>query len=370
MSTNTTPPPAWLPEETTHQIPWPLLLSALLAFSLNTMLQPSGRVCGAPPVLGFMLRSSPVVCLLDTGYMLGQLAMYYLNPVPGSSAHQRLLRVRYQAGDDGAEEKVDSLLKVQESQLVRLVVFAFSLRDMIKLYGYRGIPWTQAIASSYLVSFLVVEVLVLWPRARKQGTTGQVGTEKREKMIRSSGLLSLSYTSVALGAAFMAWFGAATLREVLRQPHGTMPKHVGIVLFAPWTPAVLFCYAMCAIDRTGWRDILMPMPLLGLMLGIPWIYYVFGAKITARIHRPLLVQAVTVALAVAWVLVGVAYASAVTSGIRKDAKEKPRIAKHRRYIEKVLAWYFMILHFLTAVLYLCFSYDPVGTFVPEWTNYL
>jgi len=278
--------------------------------------------------------------------------------------------LRYQSWDDGAEDEVDTLGKMQMNQPVRLLVFLLTLPQFIRLYAFSGLYWSKMIASMYLASFVIVEILVVRPRAWKLGAIDQPGGDNREKRIKSSGSLSLPYVSVALAVAFMSRFGASALRDALDEPHTALLKHLGLVTFGSWTLALVFCYVMCAIDRVSWRDILLPTVLLAPMLGIPWVYYTLGPRIAAAIDRPLLVQVVSAGLAIAWVTVGLTYASTVTSGIRHTAKDQPRVEKHRRYIEKVLAWYFMLLHLVTAIMYLRYSYDPTGTSKPKWSEYL
>lgn len=44
------------------------------------MSQPVEAVCGSALYLGFMLRSSPIVCLLDTCYTLCRILHFYFEP--------------------------------------------------------------------------------------------------------------------------------------------------------------------------------------------------------------------------------------------------------------------------------------------------
>jgi hypothetical protein len=103
----------------------------------------------------------------------------------------------------------------------------------------------------------------------------------------------------------------------------------------------------------------------------------FEASISARnIRRP--------ALCLAWVLACslAPRATSVFAGIGRrganatenDQSRATRPSqdahndRHGKLIEKFLAWYFVLCHLVTALLYLYFSYDPTGTYAPAWTN--
>jgi hypothetical protein len=352
-----------------QKVAWTTILYALIGFSLNTMLQPAGTVCGGPPSLGFMLKSSPIVCLIDTVYMCCKLLQYYWTSQSLKTAHVRLLRLRYQPWDDGNVDKTDVIGQVQNDQAVRIIVFCLSLPQMIRFYAFHGLAWSKSIASLYLASFVIVELLVVWPRGVVLRAVND-DNNNREKAIKSSGSLSLAYISIALAVAFLSFFGASAVRDMVEGPHGTLLRHLGLVTSASWSMALLFAYAMCIYDSAKWLDAIRPTLLLVLVLGVPWVYYALGPRITAAVASPVLAQTVSAALAIAWLVVGVKYASTVTGKIRSTAAEDPRMATHREYIEKVLAWYFMLLHIVTAVLYLCFSYDPSATSRPNWTRFL
>jgi hypothetical protein len=351
-----------------QQIAWTTILYALIGFGLNTMLQPAGSVCGVPPSLAFMLRSSPIICLVDTLYICWKISEYYFTTESIKTAHTRLLRLRYQAWEDGEEDLVDAIGKVQDDQAVRIIVFCLSLPQMIRFFASHGLIWSKTIASVYLASFVIVELLVVWPRASI--VLPAANNNNREKAIKASGATSLAYISLALAVAFLSFFGASAVKDMLKGSHGALPRCLGLATFASWTVAFLFAYVMCVYDTAKWSDLVQPTLQLVLVLGVPWIYYALGPQMAAGIDRPLLVQTVSAALATAWVAVGISYASTVTGNIRNLAGDHPQIASHRKKIEKVLSWYFMFMHLVTAALYLCFSYDPSATSRPRWTRFL
>jgi hypothetical protein len=348
------------------QVPWYSIFWALVAFSTNSMAQPAGMVCGGPPYVSFLLRSSPIICIIDTLFLFCRLVYYMWTGSNFAEAHKSLLRLRFQSWDVGIDDKVDTFRSLQRDRAVRWILFAFLLPQILKLYFFQGLIWAKIIASMYLASFVVVELLVVWPRLPDSLT------EKREKTIKASGALSLCYISCALAVAFLLWFSATALRDILGEPNHTLPKHLGLASFALSSLLVALGYVTCMHGCQSIRDALEPSFLLVLFLGIPWIYYAVEPQLSLRVSQPLTIQLVSAGLLVGWAAVGVLFATAVTAPTRKAAQEgeATQAAKVRRYQEKVAAWYFMILHVVTAILYLMYSYDPAGTFRPPWTECL
>jgi len=63
------------------QVSWQSAFWALVPITLNTMTQPSGMILDGmildmPSRYGFFLRSSPIICFLDTIYVLSSLIYY------------------------------------------------------------------------------------------------------------------------------------------------------------------------------------------------------------------------------------------------------------------------------------------------------
>ena len=366
-----------------EQVVWTTILFNLLTFGLNTMSQPAGAVCGGASNLGFMLRSSPIICLIDTCYMLCRFVQLYFQPKQATTttlapqlirkdrlrqAHIRLLRLRYQPWD-AAKEDTDDLIQqnLQSNKTFRFLAFVLLIVQAIKFFAYEGLYWSKAIACLYLFAYITVELLTIWPRGEE--FTQAIAAE-REDPIASSGALSLAYFSVALAVAFLSFLGAAFIKDATNGSHESLPQHLGTASFSSWTLALLFAYGMCVVDSKLSRKLLEPTLLLVPMLGIPWAYYAFGPQMAVGVDKQIIAQVLSVGLGIAWVGVGVKYASAVTRTIRDKAGKDKNSANRRILIEKFLAWYFVLLHLLTAVLYLRFSYDSNGTSVPRWTKWL
>ena len=241
-----------------EQVVWTTILFNLLTFGLNTMSQPAGAVCGGASNLGFMLRSSPIICLIDTCYMLCRFVQLYFQPKQTTTttlapqltrkdrlrqAHIRLLRLRYQPWD-AAKEDTDDLIQqnLQSNKTFRFLAFVLLIVQAIKFFAYEGLYWSKAIAGLYLFAYMTVELLTIWPRGEE---FTQAITAEREDPIASSGALSLAYFSVALAVAFMSFLGAAFIKDATNGSHESLPQHLGTASFSSWALALLFAYGMC-----------------------------------------------------------------------------------------------------------------------------
>lgn len=364
---------------TNEPVIWQVIFFALATFCINTMSQPAGAVCGGEPSLGSMLRCSPIMCLVDTSYMLYRLTHFYIRPDTETGinltraerlqeARLRLLRLRYQPWVAEDKDGIEEIMILQKKQMIRIMNFALIAIGAAKFFSLGGLYWSKAIAGVYLGSFIFVELLIIRPRGDE---FAMAILAKRETAIDSSGALSLSYISVALAVVFLCFFGALTFTDP-ESPHYlyVLFKNSGTAAFSSWVLPLLFTYLMCMLGDDLSTDMVWPTILLVLMLAIPWMLYAFGSPMAAAIGRPVLIQAVLMALGMFWVGIGTKFASAVTSKVRDRAGKEQIWARQRVLIEKSLAWYFVLLHFLTALLYLSLRYNSTGTRTAPWSKVL
>ncbi|KAI9859670.1 MAG: hypothetical protein M1813_006601 [Trichoglossum hirsutum] len=161
---------------------WQSAFWLLVALALNSMMQPSGRVCGFPPAYRTPLRSSPIVCLVDATEVLFQLAYYILHGNWPWKAAQEVTRHRFQNFD----RDNDGLAKVEENKHVRLVLFVLGvLPQVVKLCAVTGIPWTKTWGSMYLASFVVTELVVVIA-GRGEHKTDETNTARHEHELETA----------------------------------------------------------------------------------------------------------------------------------------------------------------------------------------
>ena len=146
----------------TNRGEWQVAYFWLVCLALNSMTQPSGRVCDLPTKHRFILRSSPIICAFD-GF--GVLAiwlwhMFWHLEAP-STAARRIARARFRDVEEEAGE--DSLSSLEKNVLFRYTVFLLgALPQAVKLFASSGVPWTQAWGAMYFGSWVVLEALVIF----------------------------------------------------------------------------------------------------------------------------------------------------------------------------------------------------------------
>jgi len=494
MSGNDTCLGETVPQSSNEQVLWTTVLFALVGSGVNTMLQPAGAVCDGEPSLGPMLRSSPIVCIIDACYLLYRL-MYFYFDIDNKKhekrslqrAHLRLLRQRYQpwveeakpsdrsgeneaghggAGQDASNDKsevvnsaestvdheardteaendeagsdaiesnrvvndgtgndepnadipsdvqpdnvqpdnvqpdnvqpdnvqpdnaksnnlkpnegearVFNLFGLLQTLAFRLFTFGLMMIAMVKFFAFSGLIWSKIVISLYLVPLIIVEFASTW--SAKTTDEAKEYTGDREALA-SSGFASLSYISVALAVAFLSYFGASALRDAFEGPHGQFGQYLTLFTFSSWIIPFISVHFFCLYDNLDWYDwnsTILPSILLLAMVCMPWSYWAFSAHITATFKHDVWIQTACIGLVTAWVLIGAKYAAAVTDRVREIARtsdnpDQRRMIKRRKVIELFLAWWFVVLHLVTVVLYLMFSYETAGTSKPGWTKWL
>ena len=65
-------------------VTWHIVLWVLIALAINSMAQPSGRICGVPSRNRIYLASSPIICVADSVDLIVQavVSKYYLRITP------------------------------------------------------------------------------------------------------------------------------------------------------------------------------------------------------------------------------------------------------------------------------------------------
>lgn len=373
MNITTTTITTVLPPPSTQVVPWYSILWALVAFALNSMNQPAGCVVGCTTNVSFMLRSSPIVCALDTLMLLAGLIYYRCCSPSLEDAHIRLLHLRFQ--DD---ETLDAKPTAQTGRLARWCAFALLLSQVVKLLSYHGLLWSKIIAGHFVLSFIISEVILGWPR------TPAPNCPNTEPALQMSGPLSPCYNSIALSVAFMLWFSATASRDLVGQPQDTLLRHLGLVTFTLGALFITFMYVVGILESKVSQERLVSTALLAPLLGIPWAYYAASPMLQKAVTRPVFIQLTTAGLSVGWVLVALFFASIVLKrivntpieGLKPEnggseddgASESKRLTTRRIMTELTLGWYFLALHVVTAALYLKYSYEPAGTGRPAWSE--
>ncbi len=169
----------------------------IVALALNSMVQPYGRVLDFPSNHAMLLRSSPVICVVDCACIIFDVVSWWvamrgrwtLRQVAQMAIRRRFREVSTDAvrdaaadyrseGDMGEMEgmirsrrashstvsttSTTNLKALQEHPWIRLFLFVFgTLPQAVKLYGLHGTPWSKALGAMYLGPLLLLELVIM-----------------------------------------------------------------------------------------------------------------------------------------------------------------------------------------------------------------
>lgn len=129
-------------------VSWQTAFWSLLAIALNTCLQDCGSVCAINRDFALLVRSSPIVCLVDTLIIFLQFICYTVRNGP-----RRAIRiVAISRNQHTSRLPRQNITPTQ--YLVGGILFAMAVIQSIKLFALSGIPWAQFFGACYLSSYL------------------------------------------------------------------------------------------------------------------------------------------------------------------------------------------------------------------------
>ncbi|KAF4945903.1 hypothetical protein FSARC_14320 [Fusarium sarcochroum] len=137
---------------------------AIIGIALNTVVQPSGSILGAPKHSRMLMRVSPLICVVNTLFTIFFL-IWASWTKSFASALRAIKRLRFPPGLDSGNVPDSSFDGFRNSIWARLVSFGIGLPSLIKLYATTGIPWLYVLSSVYTASF-VIDELVLFAASR------------------------------------------------------------------------------------------------------------------------------------------------------------------------------------------------------------
>jgi hypothetical protein len=369
-----------------HQVSWQSAFWGLVPIALNSMVQPSGKVCDSPAAIGHLLRVSPAMCFLDAVTVLVRTVVYTITTRSLSAANRRILIQRYTADDDNA----GSVQNFKENTVTRWVAIALSIPQIVKLFAFQGTPLTQTCAAMFLGSFVLVELLVVIPKALTTKPF-EAGEETN-----GAGADSLPYLTVAASACLVLYAVARALVAILEPYYVTLDtlQCTGLTIFVcgctAFVPSGLYSHILRRRNPVPDRAVANPANptpseaptakprgrilalenfLLLLITAVPVVYFLLTFFLSPeRIDQePLNASAsnvVALVMIAIWALLCLLWASATFKAVRFRGRESAR------RVEIILSWYFWTLHLVAAVLCYRYVYDSKGTVKPAWTEIL
>jgi hypothetical protein len=263
--------------------------------------------------------------------------------------------------DDPSRE--GDLAVLLKNRYARLTLFAFTLSQMVKLYGYSGIPGTQAVATLYLTSFLIIELLVTRHRPRIDDLAR---SNSKETPIKSSGSDSLAYISIATSVAVTLYFAAVASRDMFGRPEDSILRWSGLVIPVCGATFCVPMYLYSAVNRADFTQLVRPGFLLIILVGLPLLPYMIAPVIERGGLRAIWHDMLASLVVVVWTGICIKFASATTRIVRTGGG----VERARKRMEKGAGLFFVGFNVVTAILYYRFSYNPRGTRKAPWTDYL
>jgi hypothetical protein len=176
----------------------------------------------------FPARSSPFVCAADIVDVLVGLYTYMDNGLSAPKAARRVVYDRmWRHNPDEANR---DLPLANQHPWTHTIVFIFGvLPQTIKLFGMRGIPWTQACGALYLSSFLVIAGVGALARSAENDN------DRVEVAANRTTTMSLMFGAVAMQVGIWAYWAA----DLLHPSWGSLEGSTTHILLALPIPVIL-----------------------------------------------------------------------------------------------------------------------------------
>jgi hypothetical protein len=410
-NSNQLTPPAF------SQVTWETALWTLIPLAINTMSQPSGCVCSFPAKYRTYLRSSPLFCLADSLSILIHLILY-LTTFPFKDGIRLLIQQRFGKEDDedidedANESREEGIQAIEKLTWLRWIFFVFgTLGPGIKLMAMGGVPLTKAFGAIFLISFVMVEVLVIlsWLYGNYEAVPEAHDAEKLKKTKDKLSEIDdwLQASARALHGVLLVWAAVDIhngFHDHFRMPPEPLPPFLGFLgHFLELSIGIYgFIFELMIIFLIPYAGFLVktiPSLLLSFLFDFDWQSGI-GAVLLVGIHVWFIwilinydpfdfKKEMLIDLAVDWAYLLAIGLPLLLVGILLDLTEKsiPRWArsmfitlpnpeegrKRRSGMDSnldVTYWCFMMFFYSTVlcVVWYVYRYNPEGTVNRGWTG--
>lgn len=336
-----------------NEISWQSAFWSLPPLAINTMMQPTGRVCGFDPSLRTYLRASPIICAFDTITILTRFIAYRRLGFSSPLAAKKILNAR---GHNEEDNEPGGIRILEQVLFLRCVWFIVGvLPQVIKLSACSGIPWTQLWACFYLSSFLVLEAMNILSMFAVE----ELGPDPAEVALLKDRLFLFDRfcggLAVLLQLALLAW---VDLKVIPPDPNLIQRWTFRALRFSAHFIIFLVHVPLMALQS----DMATPSPnrrLGGLVMSMLVVYILLAG--VQRHHFSQLYFIFSIAISsFSWLL----FFFPVTK--THILLCEPGNRGHRN----VLAFDFCCRILCFGVFWYAMHYDPTGTFKPQWTEVL
>ena len=308
-----------------------------------------------PSGILFPARSSPLVCAADALDVLLRLLMYMCVGASAPAAARRVVQERMWKPPRSiavATAAAESPLTLgNQHPRAHIIIFVLGvLPQAIKLFGMRGIPWTQACGGLYLSSYLVIAGVGALARHAERDTDADTSWRWAalvERTMKVWNFVSLGIVAV-VQAGVWVW-----CMWVLLLPVWDMEVKAPMLYSLLWGPV----YGMMVIQIPGalawllvWATLVIPTTLgkiacAAFSASFVGLYFYHISPYFDFLFRGDYL----------WFSVYVLLAAFAATAV---------VPRH------LLMIFFGLLNLVLSILYYRFRYDPTGTVKPLWAEKL
>ena len=336
-------------------VSWQSAFWALVPIVLNSMTQPAGSLFGYHAYeQGFVLRSSPIICACDSLHFLFCLARQLVRTRSPRDAMRTAVAGRFQHADEQ-----NSAAQLQRNVVFRVALFALgALPQIVKILSMRGIPWTTALASMFLVSFLVLEVGVYYNRVfvrNQDAFPDEVSTTSPATDAERRVGLGIIFVNSAVCYYHLA---VAAYEIMLTIGSRTWPYATGLCILA-LTP-VLDKLWLKQEEISLLQGLMLFPDLFGVVLSCCLLLSVTEMARSADSNTSLALCVAGGIIVVLVILTNLLYWQMVLAVVETQPKQ----------VDFIMGTLLLVMNLTTALLYYAFKYSPEGTYKPLWVNQL
>jgi hypothetical protein len=357
-----------------NEVSWQSAFLALVPLALNSMSQLAGRTCGLDASLRIYLRSSPIVCAIDTVFIFIRFALYTRHDHSVLWPARKIIAARGLIDKDpNPEDAVDEdpkpgqLLSLETNiYLFYLVLGVVAITQFIKIIFCSGVPWTQVWACFYAFSFFVVDVTNRLGKAQKY-TKSKPAEDDTLKQQESSIDFWEKFFGVVAIILQLAILASVDLKAIPPDP----------VLIVRWTSICLrfgahFSVVLIHLPFMAFKiDAAEPSPehhggFLLMSIIVPHIIVACTQK--HRFTQLYFMVSVNISY-FSWML----YFFPATKKYVLFSEPGNRWRRNVQVFDSfrnVLAFDFFCRILCFSVFWYAVHYNPTGTVKPPWTNYL
>ena len=259
------------------------------------------------------------------------------------------------AADDDNEAAADSPLTLgNQHPRAHIIMFVLGvLPQAIKLFGMRGIPWTQACGGLYLSSFLVIAGVGALGQRAERNTDADTS---REGALDEQMMKVWNFASIWVVAVVQAGVWVWCMRALLHPAWHIRPNSSTLCMILWFLACMVFAIVTWTLNMLAVFSLFVT-PLIPTIIG-KIVYFAVSASLVIGVPLYGTPYLWTIFISGADYLLFSLY-------VLLAAFVATKVVPHR-----LLMLFFGLVNLVLSILYYRFRYDPTGTVKPIWAGKL